>query len=108
MAIAIIPAAGSGKRLDKGFNKAFIPLAGIPMLRRTVEALARCPEIDQLIIVVAAGEEAQVRDCSTEAKLAKPWQVVTGGTERQYSIANALRFCQPGLKLLWFTTGRGR
>ncbi|MDR3590114.1 MAG: 2-C-methyl-D-erythritol 4-phosphate cytidylyltransferase [Negativicutes bacterium] len=91
MATAIVAAAGSGTRMETGINKVFVPLLGRPILLHSVEALAACPEVDDLIVVVAPGEEAQAEELLTGARLSKGWKVVPGGSQRQYSIANALR-----------------
>ncbi len=90
MVTAIVAAAGSGRRMETGINKVFIPLVGRPVLLHSLQVLTACPEVDNLIIVVAPGEEAQAEDLLREARLNKGWKVVTGGSERQYSIANAL------------------
>jgi 2-C-methyl-D-erythritol 4-phosphate cytidylyltransferase/2-C-methyl-D-erythritol 2,4-cyclodiphosphate synthase len=90
MVVAIIAAGGSGRRMGKEINKVFLPLAGTPVLARSAASLAACPEVDSLVVVIAAGEEAEAADLLAGQNLAKPWQVVTGGSERQYSVANAL------------------
>jgi 2-C-methyl-D-erythritol 4-phosphate cytidylyltransferase/2-C-methyl-D-erythritol 2,4-cyclodiphosphate synthase len=97
---AIIPAAGSGKRLARGINKAFILLGGVPLLGRTARVLAGCSEIDHLLIVAAPTEVEQVNQLLTAARLEKPWQVVAGGAERQHSIANALQALPEGTDLV--------
>lgn len=90
MVTAIVAAAGSGRRMETDINKVFIPLQGRPALLRSVQALAACPEVDDLVVVVAPGEEAQAENVLKAAELTKPWKIVPGGSERQYSIANAL------------------
>jgi 2-C-methyl-D-erythritol 4-phosphate cytidylyltransferase len=39
--------------MGKGTNKVFLPLAGQPVLRYSVQALAACPAVDDLVVVVA-------------------------------------------------------
>jgi 2-C-methyl-D-erythritol 4-phosphate cytidylyltransferase/2-C-methyl-D-erythritol 2,4-cyclodiphosphate synthase len=53
-------------------------------------ALSACPEIDNLVIAVAEAEVNEVQEMLKNVSALKPWQVVVGGSERQYSIANAL------------------
>lgn len=91
MVTAVIAAAGSGRRMEKGINKVFIPLRGFPVLVHSMRALAACPEVDNFIVVVAPGEEAQAEKLLSSAGVTKAWRVLTGGSERQYSIANALQ-----------------
>lgn len=92
--IAIVPAAGMGKRLGLGHNKAFALLGGQPLLVRCLTMLARTELIQEAIVVVAPGEISQAEN------LLKPYlktllgnlpcRFVEGGKERQDSVANAL------------------
>ncbi|MDT8902729.1 2-C-methyl-D-erythritol 4-phosphate cytidylyltransferase [Anaeroselena agilis] len=90
MVTAVVAAAGSGRRMGKEMNKVFLPLAGRPILARSVAAVAACPEVADLVVVVAPGEEEQAAALIAPLALAKPWRVVAGGAERQHSVANAL------------------
>ncbi|MPM27825.1 Bifunctional enzyme IspD/IspF [bioreactor metagenome] len=87
---AIIAAAGQGKRMGRGINKVFIPLSHCPVLVHTVRKFSQCEIIDKLVIVTGPDEVAEVRELLASVDNIKPWQVVAGGSERQYSIANAL------------------
>lgn len=90
MISAIIAAAGAGRRMGSGRNKVFLPLAGQPILAVSCQALAACEPIGELVIAAAPGEVAEVHSLLTQYPPGKPWQVVAGGEERQYSIAKAL------------------
>ena len=59
---ALIPAAGRGTRIGGARPKQFLPLAGVPMLARTLAAFQASPDIDAIVVVVPAGEEASCRD----------------------------------------------
>lgn len=48
--LLIVPAAGRGSRLGLGGPKAFVPVAGVPMLDRLVELYAR--HVDRFVVVV--------------------------------------------------------
>jgi 2-C-methyl-D-erythritol 4-phosphate cytidylyltransferase/2-C-methyl-D-erythritol 2,4-cyclodiphosphate synthase len=87
---AIVAAAGSGRRMGREVNKVFLPLAGRAILARSAAAMAACPEVDSLVVVVAPGEEARAEGLLAPLNLIKPWRVVAGGAERQLSVANAL------------------
>lgn len=91
MNIAVLAAAGQGRRMGGGSNKAFLPLLSRPMLLRSAQALSASKKIDAMLIVAAPEEEAEVRRILSQDDTLKPWQVVAGGSERQYSIANALK-----------------
>ncbi|CUH97742.1 hypothetical protein P22_3886 [Propionispora sp. 2/2-37] len=91
MVTVILPAAGQGKRMNHVTNKVFIPLLNRPVLIHSVLAFSVCPEVDNLVIAAARSEVAIVEKMLANVPGIKPWQVVAGGSERQYSIANALK-----------------
>ena len=86
MVTAIFPAAGKGRRMQAGMNKAFMELAGIPILVRTLLKFSDCQAVDRLVIAAAEPEVQFVRDILKRLPGLKPWQVVAGGSERQYSV----------------------
>ncbi len=92
--IAIIPAAGIGKRLGKGTNKAFVQIAGVPILVHCLKMLEDTSIIKKAVIAIAPNEiEDAVRMLRKFQKQYFPsivFTVVPGGNERQDSVANAL------------------
>lgn len=97
---AIIVAAGHGQRAGGGLPKQFRPLAGIPVLRRSVEAFAALAEIDTTVVVALEERRA---DC--EQMLAGIPRVVfsAGGATRQDSVRSglaALESCAPEFVLV--------
>ena len=90
MVTVIIAAAGQGKRMGLEINKVFLPLLNKPVLYHSVMAMVTCREVDDIVVVAAADEIQEVKDMMISWSIAKPWRVVAGGSERQYSIANAL------------------
>ena len=56
MTVALIVAAGRGERLGAQCPKAFIVLAGKPMLQWSVEAF-RAAGVDHVVVAVPAGWE---------------------------------------------------
>ena len=80
---AVIVAAGSAQRMQ-GIDKLMAPLDGVPVLRRSIEALASAPEIAELIVVTRADRiEAVTALCEG---LSKPVAVVPGGQTRAESV----------------------
>ena len=81
---AIVVAAGSSQRMN-GVDKLAAPIAGRPVLAWALAALAATPEVDRIVVVVAAPNLAAV--------LAAPWLpaqvagVVPGAGRRQESVA---------------------
>lgn len=88
----IIPAAGTGERLDEEVPKPFIEVAGKTILEHTIARFMELPDVKQVIV---ATSKAYVATASSILKQAVPETVYTlcveGGTERQHSIFNALQ-----------------
>lgn len=91
MVTAIIAAAGQGKRMQQNINKVFLSLNGTPIFMHSVLTLSACPTVNDLIVVTGSEDVPAVKDILSRYSGLKPWQVVAGGSERQYSIANALK-----------------
>ncbi|WP_338764811.1 2-C-methyl-D-erythritol 4-phosphate cytidylyltransferase [Massilia sp. METH4] len=91
---ALIPAAGVGARMAVGYPKQYLPLLGRPMLRHTVEAFLRCPQVAHTYVVVSA-EDAYV-DEVLPAGLAGVTVLRCGGATRMESIRNGLRLLAEG------------
>lgn len=87
---AIILAAGRGSRMKSSINKVLMLLVDQPILLHSVLRFSECSMVDDLIIVAAADEVLHVKKMLNQLPGIKQWQVVAGGSERQYSIANAL------------------
>lgn len=94
---ALIVAAGSGTRLGGGLPKQFRPLAGRPLLRRSVEALAAHPRIDAVRVVVAAGQEPLAADALAGLVVG---ELIRGGAERADSVRSGLQAIGEGIILV--------
>ena len=90
MVSVIFPAAGAGRRMKADRNKVFLELSSVPILLRTLRRFSAVPAVAELIVVVAKDEVAFVEEMLEKAQGLKPWRVVQGGAERQYSIANGM------------------
>jgi 2-C-methyl-D-erythritol 4-phosphate cytidylyltransferase/2-C-methyl-D-erythritol 2,4-cyclodiphosphate synthase len=80
-------AAGSGLRLGGERPKQYQALAGLPMLRRTIDALRACPELRQLQVVIGAGQDDLYDAATRGLELPPP---VIGGATRQASVRRGL------------------
>ncbi len=96
MTSAIIVAAGSSRRM--GFNKLLAPLAGVPVLRRTLDQFQACEDIGE-IIVVAGGEVSEAVE-SWKDGLPKLAVVIAGGAERHLSVWAGLQACAAGTEIV--------
>lgn len=95
MVTVVFPAAGQARRMAAGKNKVLLALEGNLILLHTLLKFSRSVMVDDLIVVVAKDEVAEVSELLGETDGLKPWKVVAGGSERQYSIANGLRVLDP-------------
>ena len=89
---AIILAAGKGKRMGGSINKQYLHINGYPILYYTLKAFSKSDCIDEIIVVAA---EDEVNYCNKEIinkyKFSKVKSVISGGSERQYSVLNGLK-----------------
>jgi len=81
---AIIVAAGRGERMGGGAPKAFLPVAGVPMLVRSARAFDAAASVSAITVVVPAGRIDDARELLRG--LQKPVTVVAGGERRQDSV----------------------
>ena len=89
---AIIMAAGKGSRMGQCINKQYLMLEKYPILYYTLKAFSQTSCIDEIIVVVAEGEEDYCRSEIIEKyNFLKVKDVVTGGIERQDSVLIGLK-----------------
>lgn len=81
----MIAAAGSGERLGAGGPKAFVELAGRPLLDWSLDAFSSAKSIAEVVVAVPPGQEGSVAERGVVA--------VAGGAHRSESVANALELC---------------
>lgn len=90
--IALIPAAGMGKRMGASINKQYLQLNGMPIVARTISVFERSPLIDAIYLVIPAEEIPYCREHVVEAcGFCKVTAIIPGGRERQNSVMNGLR-----------------
>jgi 2-C-methyl-D-erythritol 4-phosphate cytidylyltransferase len=83
--VAVVPAAGSGRRLAAGVPKAFFHLDGRTLVERAVSGLVESGVVDRVVVAVPA-------DRTDQAKLilGREATVVAGGANRSESVSRAL------------------
>jgi 2-C-methyl-D-erythritol 4-phosphate cytidylyltransferase len=97
MTSAIIVAAGSSRRM--GFNKLLAPLAGIPVLRRTLRVFQKCDAIDEIIVVISDALRPEIEAWRSEG-FDKITQIITGGAERHLSVHAGLHALNPASQIV--------
>ncbi|WP_036112009.1 MULTISPECIES: 2-C-methyl-D-erythritol 4-phosphate cytidylyltransferase [Luteibacter] len=90
----VIPAAGKGVRAGGDRPKQYQPIAGRPMLDRTLERLAAHPRIAGFVVVIAADDG---HFSSVDTVGGKPLIVATGGGERSDSVLAGLLALPPSV-----------
>ena len=89
--IALIPAAGMGKRMGASLNKQYLQLGSMPILAHTISVFERSPLIDSIYLVIPADEIPYCREHIVETcGFKKVTAIVPGGKERQNSVMNGL------------------
>jgi len=83
---AVIPAAGSGKRMHT--KKQFLEISGTPVLAITVSVFEECQSIDEIIVAATREDLERTREILKDFKKVK--SVVEGGDERQDSVYNCI------------------
>lgn len=91
---AIVLAAGSGRRMNSGVAKQYMPLGGKPLIWYALHAIEESSVIDDCVLV--AGQEDIVSGYVKEEIVdhfgfQKVTSIVPGGAERYDSVYNALR-----------------
>lgn len=89
---AIVVAAGAGRRIGGEISKAYLPIAGRPLVLRTLDRIFEAKTVGQVILVVAAKDrdrcDALLREDS--ALRDRPYLLQIGGTTRQQSVKRGL------------------
>tara|TARA_Y100000310_G_scaffold123899_1_gene122660 strand:+ start:7609 stop:8298 length:690 start_codon:yes stop_codon:yes gene_type:complete len=95
MNIAIICAAGKGKRMNAAMNKVFLTIMDNPIIWHTLNVFEKNENIDKIIIVTSKEDVSQMMKFSVE--FSKVNNVIEGGKERQDSVYNGIqeasKFC---------------
>src|SRR5258705_1943889 len=89
---AIILAAGTGRRIGGDLSKTYLPVAGRPLVLRTLDRMFSSTLIEKVILVIGV---ADLEHCTamlrTDPALQKrSWILQTGGATRQQSARRGL------------------
>jgi 2-C-methyl-D-erythritol 4-phosphate cytidylyltransferase / 2-C-methyl-D-erythritol 2,4-cyclodiphosphate synthase len=83
----LVVAAGRGERAGGAIPKQYVPLLGIPILRRSLECFSSHPKIGLLQVVIGAGQD-EIYSKTTLGMALPP--AVVGGATRQESVRRGL------------------
>ena len=93
--IVLLLAAGEGTRLGSAEPKAFLSVAGVPVIRRAFEAAMGAEFVDGVVIAAPPGHERRV-EALAPPDGSRIVVVVSGGASRQASAAAALEAAPKG------------
>ena len=97
-AVAIVLAAGVGRRVGAEEPKAFLPIGGRPILAVAAGAAAASPAVSSLVVTAPPGWEDRARACLHDQEV--PVVVVTGGATRRASVLAALEALPPRVSVV--------
>lgn len=95
MNVAIIAAAGQGRRMGGDRAKQFLELAGTPIIIHTVQAFERCDIIQEIVVVLPAEDAVGFLALVDTHSLRKVTQVVPGGATRAESVRRGFQAIRP-------------
>lgn len=81
--VALVVAAGRGHRLRAGTPKQYLPLAGLPLLRHSLNTFMSHPSIDAVAAVIAAEDRSLYESAAAGLSLLP---AIAGGATRQESV----------------------
>ncbi|RJQ78520.1 2-C-methyl-D-erythritol 4-phosphate cytidylyltransferase [Pseudonocardiaceae bacterium YIM PH 21723] len=85
--VALVPAAGEGRRLGAGKPKAFVEIAGVALVARAVRGLLESGCVDSVVVAAPVADVSAMRAVLADLD---PVEVVAGGADRVESVALAL------------------
>ncbi len=87
--VAIIPAAGSGKRFAAALAKQYQSIAGKPLLDYTLETFIHSKDCEKILLIISADDEnfKGLKNITHDKII-----VIEGGNERQDSVHNGLKY----------------
>lgn len=90
--VALILAAGRGRRMGTAKKKPYLLLGGKPVVYHTLFEFETSPLIDEIVLIVGQEEVAYARSSLVDAfQLTKVSTVVAGGLKRQDSVWEGLK-----------------
>jgi 2-C-methyl-D-erythritol 4-phosphate cytidylyltransferase len=92
----VVAAGGAGVRLGGELPKALLPLKGDSLLRHTLRRLAAAGSVGWVVVAAPPGHEEATRGQLPERRVS----VVTGGGQRQQSVAAALATVPAGFEIV--------
>ena len=81
-------------------DKLWLEVAGRPVVAHTWKQFNDASCVDEIILVVRDGMQADFQQLAVEYKFQKPFKLVVGGPERQDSVSNGLEALSPQAEIV--------
>jgi len=103
--VAIVPAAGAGKRLGLKTKKPFVMLKGKPLVYYVLKALNDSPEVGGIVIASDKGAISTFKKLANKYRFHKVIRIVVGGRTRTESVRNSLKAVAGGCDIILIHDG---
>lgn len=89
---AVVLAAGEGRRLGGEISKTYLPIAGRPLVLRTLDRVFSARTVDNVVLVIAGADFARCESLLHDDRGLRnlPWSLQSGGATRQQSAKRGL------------------
>ena len=104
---AIIVAAGAGRRIGGVSPKTYLPIAGRPLILRTLDRVFSCQSVTEVVLVVSAADIERCRHLlEADSSLKnRPYVIEVGGATRQQSVRHGLQRVNAGTDVVMIHDG---
>jgi len=90
--VALIAAAGKGKRMNAEISKPYIPIFRKPILAYTIDKFERCKLIDKIYLIInKEKKDLCYNNIILKYNFSKVQELISGGDSRQDSVYNGLK-----------------
>jgi 2-C-methyl-D-erythritol 4-phosphate cytidylyltransferase len=90
----IIPSGGLGKRMNNPLPKQYIKFNSKELIAYTLSVFQNCKSIDEIIVSAQKDYFNLIEEIKEKNSFTKLTGIIEGGSERQYSVFNALKSIQ--------------
>jgi len=98
--LAVVPAAGCGRRLGKKTRKPFITLGGKPLIVHALKTLSSARPINAIIVAVEKPYIKRLLNIIKRYRIGKVRAVVAGGRTRFESVRNCIKEAGPSFDII--------
>jgi len=89
--VAIVAAAGSGRRLGSRLSKPYLNLNNQPLVSYSLCVLEQTKQVDQIVLVVEKRQLLRAKDIVRQFKISKIRAIIKGGRTRSESVRYGLK-----------------